>query len=608
MVLYIVKSFICLLFLVSFYKFFLERENMHHFKRIFLLGSLVFAVLIPFTKMKFTKQKTAKTPIEAVGLKTNATLIPQSNITDYINTYSIATENFTKESLNTKSNQIHWLFISFILIYSIGMLFFLFRFMVNLNKIFFQVKNNSIIKTKTHIKVLLKENIPPHSFFNYIFLNKQAYQLNEIAPEVLLHEQAHITQKHSLDILFVELLQILFWFNPLFLILKKSIKLNHEFLADQKVLKQKCSITKYQNILLNFASTNYKSILSSNINYLLTKKRLKMMTKQTSRLTAIVWKLTLIPLGIALVFLLSTKVKGQQNSLNNKKSETITSLPKKIFKKETPIKTIQTKNTTVIPEVHKEKISVIKHQKKKNEVTQLKLLVKEHNKQLANNKGINPKNVKKLKFINGLITTSKKKAVTGLPDVKTKVLLTPNLMSDKIQEPKAPEPIKVENSTRIPALIKSKIDTSNYKIGKILINNQILYYSVIKGKTRYYNRWGKRVDKNGKIIIGNRIGLGILFNFTIYAKKNGVIRYFGLFGLELDKRGEILEPQPVLSSSDVSPYEYIRIMNSRNAKFYLDKKLIAKRKIYRILKKKKRVTVLTKIADLKNPVVNLASY
>jgi len=142
MVLYIVKSFICLLFLVSFYKFFLERENMHHFKRFFLLGSLVFAVIIPFTKMKFTKQKTVKTPIEVVGLKTDATIIPQRNITDYINTYSVATENFTKESLNTKSNQIHWLFTSFILIYGIGMLFFLFRFMINLNKIFSQVKNN----------------------------------------------------------------------------------------------------------------------------------------------------------------------------------------------------------------------------------------------------------------------------------------------------------------------------------------------------------------------------------------------------------------------------------------------------------------------------------
>ncbi len=53
----------------------------------------------------------------------------------------------------------------------------------------------------------------------------------------MLHEEAHASQKHSLDILFVELLQIIFWFNPLFYFIKRSIKLNHEFLADRAVLK-----------------------------------------------------------------------------------------------------------------------------------------------------------------------------------------------------------------------------------------------------------------------------------------------------------------------------------------------------------------------------------
>ncbi len=598
MVLYFLKSFICLLFLFSFYKLFLERENIHYFKRFFLLGSLVFATIVPFTKIKVAKQSILKTSVVTSNQKNNLIIIPQNSFTNYVQMPSRSIENFTKESLSPEVNQVHWLFIILITIYSIGLALFLFRFVINIIKIFSKIKNNLVIKTKTHITVLLNENTPPYSFSNYIFLNKLTYQSKKIPQEVLIHEQTHVKQKHSLDILFIELLQILFWFNPLLPVIKKSIKLNQEFLADQNVLKQRYSITNYQNILFHFTRLNHESIFISSINYSLTKKRLKMMTKRTSHLTATLWKLTSIPLVIVLVFLFSTKIEGQRDSLNNKKNETKTSLPKSIFKTETPVKAVQTKNTTIIPKEHKEK---------QNSVTQYKLLSKKHLTPLANNKGINPKNIKKLKSIYGLMTSNKKKEVTDLPNFKTKSLSASKLMRVKIQEPEATESIKIENSTRIPVSIKSKIDTTNNKRGKILINNQIIYYSVIKGKTRYYNRWGKRVDKNGEIIIGDNSLYGMLINFTIYTKKNGITRYFGLFGLELDKRGKILEPQPVLSSSDVSPYEYIQIMSSRNAKFYLDKKLIARRKIYRILKKKKRVTVLTKIADLKNPVVNLAS-
>jgi len=564
---------------------------------------------VPFTKIKVAKQSLLKTAVITANQKTDLTLIPQNSFTDYVQMPSRSTENFTEASLSPEVNQVHWLFIILITIYGIGLLLFLFRFVINMFKIFSKIKNNLIIKNKTHITVLLNENTPPYSFFNYIFLNRLIYQSKKIPQEVLIHEQTHVKQKHSLDILFIELLQILFWFNPLLPIIKKSIKLNHEFLADQNVLKQSYSIINYQNILLHFTRLNSESILTSSINYSLTKKRLKMMAKHTSHLTATLWKLTSIPLVIVLVFLFSTKIEGQINSLNNNKNETKTSLPKSIFKTETPVKVIQseTKNTNIIPKEAKEKTTVIKHKEKQNSNDKYKLSVKKYNTQLANNKVINPKNIKKLKSIYELMTSNEKKEVTDLPNFKTKSLSTPKLIRVRIQEPKATESIKIENRTRIPVLIKSKIDTTSSKRGKILINNQIIYYSVIKGKTRYYNRWGKRVDKNGKIIIAGSYGLGGSINFTIYTKKNGIIRYFGLFGLELDKRGEILEPQPVLSSSDVSPYKYIRIMNNRHAKFYLDKKLIARRKVYRIMKKKKRVTVLTKIANLKNPVVNLAS-
>ncbi|HBY69604.1 MAG TPA: peptidase M56, partial [Flavobacteriaceae bacterium] len=77
---------------------------------------------------------------------------------------------------------------------------------------------------------------------------------NEIPEEVLLHEHAHAKQMHSVDILFIELLHVLFWFNPLFIFLKRSMKLNHEFLADRAVLKQGAETSVYQKLLLAYSS------------------------------------------------------------------------------------------------------------------------------------------------------------------------------------------------------------------------------------------------------------------------------------------------------------------------------------------------------------------
>ena len=71
--------------------------------------------------------------------------------------------------------------------------------------------------------------------------------------ELIAHEKAHLDQKHTLDVLFVEILQIVFWFNPLLLFYKRAIKLNHEFLADQAVNAQFQSVKNYQNLLLAFA-------------------------------------------------------------------------------------------------------------------------------------------------------------------------------------------------------------------------------------------------------------------------------------------------------------------------------------------------------------------
>lgn len=88
------------------------------------------------------------------------------------------------------------------------------------------------------------------SFFNRIYFNKQEEKNREI---ILIHESAHCRQKHSLDILFYTVVKSLFWFNPFVYLLAKKVKENHEFLADEYVVKRTQNAKEYGQVLLSVA-------------------------------------------------------------------------------------------------------------------------------------------------------------------------------------------------------------------------------------------------------------------------------------------------------------------------------------------------------------------
>ncbi|WP_262732225.1 M56 family metallopeptidase [Gaetbulibacter sp. NE] len=283
---YILKSSACLLVLLLFYKLILERENMHQLKRFYLL----FATVLGFT-------------------------IPFITITTYVEpTYTLGTFQppllepvfYPETTQPTEQNTNFWSILLWS-IYGIGVLLFLVKFMVNLTKLIVKIKTNPKLKSKNIINVLINNLEIPHTFLSYIFLNKAKFENNQIPEEVLLHEHTHATQKHSLDILFIELLQIVFWFNPIIYFLKKDVKLNHEYLADQAVLQQGTQINTYQHLLLAFSSTHGGNELTNAINYSSIKKRLTVMKTQTSSTKKWIKTLVVLPLLAILIFGFSKK-------------------------------------------------------------------------------------------------------------------------------------------------------------------------------------------------------------------------------------------------------------------------------------------------------------
>jgi hypothetical protein len=108
------------------------------------------------------------------------------------------------------------------------------------------------------------------------------------------------------------LVKTLFWFNPMVYFYKKAIQLNHEFLADEKVVQSYNNVVYYQNLLLQKSSNVETIYLASNLNFLITKKRLIMMTKSTSKELALLKKAAIVPILTGLIYLFCIDVVAQQ--------------------------------------------------------------------------------------------------------------------------------------------------------------------------------------------------------------------------------------------------------------------------------------------------------
>jgi N-acetylmuramoyl-L-alanine amidase/beta-lactamase regulating signal transducer with metallopeptidase domain len=303
---YLIKSTIILTISLTFYHLVLGREKIHYFNRFYLLISIVVSFIIPFITIEI---------IKVIPVFVNIEPLISTSIPSEINENGI---NENAAPIVESINYIPYILWSF---YALITLILLGRFAKNVFELISKTKSNPIIKYNNAKLVLVDEKVLPHTFLNYIFINFDDYNMRNIEDELFTHELVHVNQKHSLDILFIELLKVLFWFNPIFIFYKKAIQLNHEFLADGEIVRTYNDVPFYQNLLLHKGNGNQTIYLASNLNYLVTKKRLIMMTKITSPKTALLKKVAILPILAGLIYFFCIEVVAQQKVINtNSKS------------------------------------------------------------------------------------------------------------------------------------------------------------------------------------------------------------------------------------------------------------------------------------------------
>ncbi|MCD8166266.1 MAG: M56 family metallopeptidase [Bacteroides sp.] len=147
---------------------------------------------------------------------------------------------------------------------------------------------------------ILEKEAGPFSFFKWIFICPFKHNREEM-DEILLHEQTHANQWHSIDVLLSELVTIFFWFNPFVWLTKREIRNNLEYLADQKVIDSGYDSKKYQYHLLELTQKQVTTPLYNSFKILPLKNRIRMMNKERTRNILRTKYLAIIPLIIVLL-------------------------------------------------------------------------------------------------------------------------------------------------------------------------------------------------------------------------------------------------------------------------------------------------------------------
>ena len=279
MTMYLLKLNLALIVLFGFYKLMFSGDTFFALRRATLIGMYLVAMLVPGLNCSYWINKSVG--MVSMANEYAAIVLPAVTVTP------------------GGGGSIGWETTA-MTIYTMVACLFLLRFfwqLVSIVRLRNKCRTTDINGTKVY---LLESDEGPFSFFNWIFINPTKHNRQE-TDEIMTHELAHCRQLHSIDVLFTELFAIVFWANPFVWLLKREVRLNLEYLADNNVLAGGTDSKKYQYHLLGLAYRKNVATISNNFNVLPLKKRIKMMNKKRTKRIAKVKYVLYIPLAAALL-------------------------------------------------------------------------------------------------------------------------------------------------------------------------------------------------------------------------------------------------------------------------------------------------------------------
>ncbi|WAC40620.1 M56 family metallopeptidase [Pedobacter sp. SL55] len=273
---YLLEANLYLVVFYGMYKLLLQHSTFYNSNRYFLLLSVVAAFAIPLIQLAFLKP-TVVLEIEEIPYE-----IPLATI-------EIAT--VAKSPALTAQDYIFYGYLALALFLSL-------KFIISISKIIKIYISSNKRKLSSYTLVELTTQHTAFSFFNILFIHPEMAKNSA----VLRHEMIHIKQKHSWDILLLELLKICCWFNPIVYLMKKDITLLHEYIADEKTTAANISKHEYAMFLIENSMAAYSSSLVNQLfNQSILKSRINMLNKEKTANWARLKYLLAVPLGVGLL-------------------------------------------------------------------------------------------------------------------------------------------------------------------------------------------------------------------------------------------------------------------------------------------------------------------
>ncbi len=288
---YFIQNILLQIIFLLFYQLFLKKETFYRLNRLYILGSLALSYIIPFIHFDFSS----------------------SHINIYKNLEPVII------GIDKMSNQINqnFDFQWFRLIYLFGILLMTIIFTQKLIKIYDLYRRNPKQKIQQAIRIDVSGLKNAFTFMNWIFVDSELPQ--EHKEKLVVHELVHVQRKHSFDMLFIEVLKMFFWWNPLLYIYQKTLSLLHEYMADNQVLKQ-FEQKEYFNFMLQQSfQVHSVSFISQFYQKSFIKKRIIMQKKQKSSQKAIIKYFYFMMIAMSMSIIFNACQKNEKQAKDNLK-------------------------------------------------------------------------------------------------------------------------------------------------------------------------------------------------------------------------------------------------------------------------------------------------
>lgn len=281
---YLLKVIICSAILFGYYWFFLRNKVFHAYNRFYLLAIVALSIFLPLLKLDILYAHPNKTPVIKMLQIVNAS-------DEYMDEIIIGAPTKTTISLVDVLPFVYMLVSTILLIMLLQMLSSIFGLLKKHEKI--AIENIQFINTDA-------ARGTPFSFFRYIFWNKEIDINSHSGNRIFKHEIAHVQERHSWDKMFINLVLIIFWSNPIFGLVRRELGMIHEFIADKKAVEDG-DTASFAEMILHATYPQKNFYITNNFFYSPIKRRLMMLTKNQHPRMNYISRLLVLPL-LVIVF------------------------------------------------------------------------------------------------------------------------------------------------------------------------------------------------------------------------------------------------------------------------------------------------------------------